>query len=102
MVYPRMRTASGGLHLLMRGKIRTGSGRHGEEVSAAHDALQQEIMELSQEQQDVLTEKHVEVKRVRVLTRSNKRPDCKSCDDSPRNSQPRIRPESRQLHSQVH
>ena len=26
------------------------------EVSAAHDALQQEIMELSQEQQDVLTE----------------------------------------------
>ena len=30
--------------------------KHISEVSAAHDALQQEIMELSQEQQDVLTE----------------------------------------------
>ena len=34
--------------------------------------------------------------------RSNKRPNCKSCDDSSMNSQPSIRPESRQLHSQVH
>ena len=34
----------------------TDANQHISEVSAAHDALQQEIMELSQEQQDVLTE----------------------------------------------
>ena len=31
------------------------------EVRAAHDALQQEIMELTQEQRSVLTDRHVEV-----------------------------------------
>ena len=75
-----MRSASGRLHLLMSGKTSNGACRHGKgasisardcdslwhqitdanqhisEVSATHDALQQEIMELSQEQQDVLTE----------------------------------------------
>ena len=34
----------------------TDANQHMSEVSAAHDALQQEMMELSQEQQDVLTE----------------------------------------------
>ena len=57
------------------------------EVSAAHDALQQEMMELTQEQRCVLTKRHIEVKRVHALTRSsNNRRNCKSCDGSPMNS----------------
>ena len=53
----------------------TDANQHMSEVSAVHNALQQEMMH---------------------------RTPCKSCDDSPRNSQSRIRPESRQLYSQVH
>ena len=57
------------------------------EVSAAHDALQQEMMELTQEQRCVLTKRHIEVKRVHTRTRSsNNLSNYKSCDGSSANS----------------
>ena len=37
------------------------AGQRTSEVSAAHDALQQKMMELTQERRSVLTDKHVEV-----------------------------------------
>ena len=52
----------------------TDANQHMSEVSVVQNALQQEMMH---------------------------RTACKSCDDSSMNSQPRTRPESRQLHSQV-
>ena len=64
-------------------------------VSAAHDALQQEMMELTQERRRVLTDRHVEVsdgythRRERAATE----PKCTPCDNSLTNSYPRACPE---------
>ena len=94
-----MRAARGRLHLLIRGKTSNGACRHDEEVSISardRDSLWHQITDANQHMSEVSAGHNA------LQQEMMSRTACKSCDDSTMNSQSRTRPESRQLRNQIH